>query len=76
MDWGPIISFLLAVIACLMGIVVKQNSRLAEKVDEKVDEKSCEAYHRKTEKETEGLWGALNNHSHVGLPPDSRVIRG
>lgn len=73
--WGPIISFLLAVITCLMGIQVRQISCLNEKLDEKVDEQTCLERHGRILKDQEGIWGALNNHSHTKIPEDARVIR-
>lgn len=74
-EWGPIIAFFLAVIACLLGVIVKQNSLLSEKIDGKLDIETCMERHGIVRKEQEGIWGALNQHSHTGLPQDSRVIR-
>jgi hypothetical protein len=73
--WGPIVSFLLGIIAVLLGVLVRQNSKLEIKVDQAVARDDCEKQHERTAKDREGLWGALNNHSHTGLGPDARVIR-
>ena len=73
--WGPLVSFLLGIIAVLLGVLVRQNSRLECKVEEKVPKADCDKQHEATAKDREGIWGALNVHSHTGLPPDSRVIR-
>jgi hypothetical protein len=74
-EWGWLISFFLAVIACLLGVIVKQNMVLSEKLDRKLDVDTCIERHSLLKKEQEGIWGALNAHSHTNLPLDSRVIR-
>jgi len=73
--WGPIVSFMLAVIACLLGVIVRQNSKLSDKLELKVNEETCGERHGRVIKEQEGLWGAINNHSHTTLPNEARVIR-
>jgi hypothetical protein len=77
--WGPVISFLLAVISILMGVVVNQNKKLGDKLDAKVDESTCgerrSACSPKLEREDAELWAAFSGHSHTSLPADARVIR-
>lgn len=73
--FGYLISFMVAVIACLLGVIVKQNSKVEERLDLKVNEVTCLERHGNVIKEQQCFWGAINNHSHTGLPPDSRVIR-
>ena len=68
-------SFLLGIIAVLLGVLVRQNSRLECKVEQTVQKDVCEKQHETTAKDREGLWGALNAHSHTSLPTDARVIR-
>jgi hypothetical protein len=73
--WGPLVSFLLGIIAVLLGVLVRQNSKLECKVEDRVEKEACDKQHEATSKDREGIWGALNAHSHTGLPPDARVVR-
>ena len=72
---GYLISFMVAMIVFLLGVIVRQNAKMGEKLDIKVNEATCLERHGNLTKEQEGFWGAINNHSHTGLPQDSRVIR-
>ena len=73
--WGPIISFLVAIIVCLLSALVCQNSEISKKLNLKVDEADCKEKHRLIEKEEGNLWNALDRHSHTALPDNAKVTR-
>lgn len=74
-EGSTVLALLLSVIAVLLGVVVRQMHGLAEKLDGKVSEPICQERHGQSVADGRELWEALNRHGHVGLPPDSKVIR-
>lgn len=85
-DNSHVISFLLGVISILLGVLVKQIGSLSNKLDGKINTVTCEEYRKSIgaitskhleewSKTIDGIWGAINQHSHTGIPDNSRVIR-
>lgn len=72
---GYFVTFLISVICVLLGLVVSQLKELSAKLEFKVSETTCLERHSQLVKTADEVWLGLHNHSHTGLPPDSRVLR-
>lgn len=77
MEWGSVISSLLALIFGLLGLQWKEqrsfNAKISDEVKSKLDKEDCKESRDGCSRGPS--WDDFNRHSHTGLPPDARITR-